>query len=435
MSPVLETPAEVWLQIFIEVILLYPHGLTFAVNTPEPCITVKLSWVCRFWRSILQTSSQPWSSMFLPEAEEIDLHGGMVHLVDMYLRLSQQAPLTIFFEPRFNAGKYSDQVFNLVVNNLPRVQTLYFINYHNRLESFEEAVITSLIERQLEDYPVRFPILKTLGVFLQRGRSTPVFEHLWKVFTSCPSLMTFHPTFSYTSDSLHMSDLSNIRHFRGSFSFVRALHIWLARMPKLETLCLDAPVVNHWRIFGPSSCTAHNLVELSIFTTESTGGWFNIHLPSLTKLSLSRIPPEHRIQWTPLHSIFCTEICEMLVLSGAKLQFLVVDNIPGIDIEALLRMQPTITSLMVSMNANCIGEAEDGYIRSLLELLETLSRIEPATEIPSIAPCLSKLGIQAVFVGDYLETIALAKAIKNLLSVRNLEEFNTRGRYSYSLVE
>ncbi|KAA1478050.1 hypothetical protein DENSPDRAFT_632201 [Dentipellis sp. KUC8613] len=137
--PINDLPAE----IIVQILLMYVQGVSFRHNNSRGRWVVKISSICRFWRSIVLDTKSFWCTIFGP---------GM-RFAQLCLERSGDAPLVVEF--RTEGAEYVQMIRSV----LPRVREVHFRGLKN---------LTS-VSKILQSLDRPAPHLRVLNIPLDYG--------------------------------------------------------------------------------------------------------------------------------------------------------------------------------------------------------------------------------------------------------------------------
>ncbi|KAE9409775.1 hypothetical protein BT96DRAFT_984814 [Gymnopus androsaceus JB14] len=253
------------------------YSLSLKKGSPIFCTTLKLSWVCSFWRAAVRCRPQLWSSLRL-STWVFQSKPESFRILSEYLAFSANYPLNFRFAVE-NVGLWSSpkvpEATGALLGNSMRWRRATF-------------KIPKTGAKQWFAYLGHFPVLEYLKLPDDIPWSDGLVE-FFRTLSICPRLQTFHG--SHFSWSRHNADFSHITEL-SLVSFIgKSLGHLLHRLPVLESLTVKAFQLSEhdaddtW--LKRTGYHSSSLSKLSV-TTWNLGpdAWRFVRLPRLTEITL-----------------------------------------------------------------------------------------------------------------------------------------------------
>ncbi|KAF5368369.1 hypothetical protein D9758_002448 [Tetrapyrgos nigripes] len=398
-SPIRKLPAEILTEIL-------SYSSTLIIGDGVQCRTLDYSQVCSYWRQLVSSCSQLWSTL---QIDLYDVDAETLLLMKHYIAKSNASPLTLHIsnlggdaasepdeESWLSDSEYQAQE-RVTVNALRAFTVLLHQSHrwrHLSLDVRASFFETFAADPEFSCCDVPFPILEAFNLINGPVASLGTDCELVSALQRAPRLQSLH----FPEVYLKMSSLNS---YAPPFSQITILHICcnedldiytlLPRCPRLRTLEID----HGKRLVLPSVPVVHeSLRDLTLYFPNYSHlslVFEEITLPKLVSLTLSSSTVPHTQagalyapslqQWLPDDFLvfLSRSACSLRSLSLGTFEIL------GIQLHRILRVTPDLTHLSVK-------EYHVSFDPSLLLAL-TLST-SPDSTPPALLPKLTDLEVE-----------------------------------------
>ncbi|KAF9063488.1 hypothetical protein BDP27DRAFT_235141 [Rhodocollybia butyracea] len=355
-SPIRKLPSDILCEIFA--LLCFCQSLSKSAQRVEAisASTLKLTWICSFWRKLIHSYSALWSNLDILTWSFDNRRGyleSLFHSISLSGTSALNFKLDIFLPLHSNSRKAVD----ILLDQSARWRQVK-ITFHGAGEknirdwsSYAVDRLHSIFEdshRKVESY---FPILESLKLISHHGESS--YRGFLHSLSLCPNLRTFHvfgARFSWSA--FGCIDLSHITELNVSMLTGKSIAHLLYRFPLLQKCEVNRfdqnsrSDLDSIMDLGKDRYYSSNLVHLTIRCNNYClphGAWTSLCLPKLSELVLYH---EHQTS-EPLQFQYLTEFTSMLIRSQCSLNKLVLRGLP-VASEALqdIIALPTLTDSM-----------------------------------------------------------------------------------------
>ncbi|KIK61805.1 hypothetical protein GYMLUDRAFT_578276 [Collybiopsis luxurians FD-317 M1] len=288
------------------------------------CPTLKLSWVCSFWRSLVLDCPKLWSSLKL-SSQVLFCQPGSFPIFLKYIYNSGENLLDIHFDGgRFDSSPNArvDKAIDILLDNSMRWRTAVLLITNASANDWFSAS-SRLNARSGSGSPARNPPPGDFSALehLEMPQSLSWSDELsgiFRTFSRCPRLETYHGS----SFSLAVSgvDFSHVKELALTSSVIgKSFGHLLYRLPELESLTVanfqlsedgtDDPLLRE----ATHYTSALSKLKLTSRTLQPEA-WRFIRLPSLTELHISIVSADHFANLIYLSSVLLESGCQLQTL-------------------------------------------------------------------------------------------------------------------------
>ncbi|KIK65714.1 hypothetical protein GYMLUDRAFT_39215 [Collybiopsis luxurians FD-317 M1] len=382
-SPIRKLPPEILYQIFeLKYAGTYRGSLDHhkfhleIKGTSVDCPTLKLTWVCSYWRNLIIARPTLWNSMRL-EVDYIERSSKMIDIFHYHILHSASVPLTLYL-----SGQYVSRltpvhpVIDELLNNIGR-----WYRVHLALSGLPED-FSSFRDIPGGSIASVVPILEYMNI----GTSAlPM-----RLLSSCPNLRVFKAS-SISWRTFSRCDFRHLRTFQvGSINPSNIIMAnFLRRMPQLKEFYMTNNYTNRSGLtaipaqsLDPNPyCSTITILSVSLGCLWS-GTWKNLLFPCLESF---RCQTSHRV--TSEHIASFSELASILARSDSRLEDVIFTNIPAKTAKDFLNYHPSISKFEYS------GEFGATMYDEIFVLLTVLQRTDMS--VVAIAPNLRTLFIDS----------------------------------------
>ncbi|KAF5393585.1 hypothetical protein D9757_000395 [Collybiopsis confluens] len=352
-SPIRKLPADILYEIFEQLKYLRPlkssgrrGSLRFHMDTSSelvnPSSTLGLSWVCAYWRSLVNAQPTLWNSIRI-EVSSVARSAKLLSLFRHHIVRSARAPLTLDiwgweweWKPKYTIYP---SVLDVLFANLHR---WYHVDFHfvgNPL--FTDSFINYY--REDREHLVATSVLLSLE-YLDLGQT----KFPMQLLSLCPRLKVFKAT-SISWDTSSICDFGQLKVFEvGSILTDASFAEILMAMPQLEHFAIMTRVESRESNYNtssihplPTSPYTSKLASLSVSLKGiRLGAWRNLLLPCLDTFNCCA-GQQFEQQFL--------EVSALLYRSECKLERAALTKTPAQLARDFLDLHPSVSSLIYSV--------------------------------------------------------------------------------------
>ncbi|KAJ3863999.1 hypothetical protein EV359DRAFT_81831 [Lentinula novae-zelandiae] len=413
-SPIRNLPLEALNEIFTW--CCKPGGSDYSLCLEEGSVlfpTLRLTWVCSSWRTIIQSSPDLWSSIEVTSSQLFHSHPSYFQLFLMYLSYSRDNPLDCYYDIDLNNRLLSrnvEKAFDTLLDNSARWRRVtlvvpkrgsndWFSYAASRLSARAALEPERLVQLALGSFPHLESIQIPRHLPWSDGLST-----FFGVLSPCPRLQSYQGAiFSWAGRSI---DVSHLTELAVTFLFGESIPQLVCRLPTLLSVSVEYVRLNPELTedadeesleIDQGELHYSSLVKLQIPNTQlSSRAWSFLRLPSLMHLQID-------FSRQSIDGPFFT----MLADSQCKLQTLRVRMTSSPLKEALLdfiAVHPTLVTLSVDISS--------------VEVLRDFTEHLKLNDQGGLAPHLSSLELGCKFRPYEITRASLCPSICEMIESR-----------------